>query len=85
MDDFTIMEISFIRQKVKSGEYDLSEHAHKERQVEGITTFEIERTLLNGDIIEQYPNDPRGGSCFREGSIRSLRDKRREITCSNCL
>ena len=58
------MDIAFIRGKVKSGEYDLSSHAHRERQEELITTSEIEQALLAGDIIEQYPKDERGESCL---------------------
>lgn len=56
------MDIKIIRRKVKAGEYDLSEHAHRERQAEQITTEEIEKTLLKGDIIEKYQKDPRGES-----------------------
>lgn len=56
------MDIAFIRKKVRSGEYDLSAHAHQERQQEQITIDEIEKVLLKGDIIERYPNDPRGKS-----------------------
>ena len=51
--------MSFIRDKVRNNEYDLSAHAHNERQEEQITVAEIEKALLNGDIIEKYPNDPR--------------------------
>lgn len=58
------MNIKIIREKVKNGEYDLSEHAHKERQAEQITTEEIEKTLLKGAIIEKYPKDSRGESCL---------------------
>lgn len=58
------MDIKIIRRKVKAGEYDLSEHAHKERQAEQITTEEIEKTLLKGAIIEKYSEDPRGESCL---------------------
>lgn len=58
------MDISFIRNKIKSQEYDLSSHAHRERQEEQITIAEIEQALLAGDIIEKYPSDPRGGSCL---------------------
>lgn len=58
------MDISFIREKVRRGEYDLSLHAHNERQEEQITVEEIEKVLLKGDIIEKYPNDPRGESCL---------------------
>lgn len=44
------MNISFIRKKIKKQEYDLSSHAHRERQEEQITVAEIEQALLAGDI-----------------------------------
>ena len=49
---------------MQKGEYDLSAHAHLERQEEQIAIAEIEKVLLKGSIIEQYPNDPRGESCL---------------------
>jgi len=55
---------SFIEEKLVNNEYDLSSHAHTERQNEIITVKEIEQTLLRGDIIETYPGDPRGESCL---------------------
>lgn len=58
------MVLKIIRQKIAANEYDLSAHAHLERQEEEITIEEIEKTLLKGDIIEKYPNDPRGESCL---------------------
>jgi len=58
------VDISWIRKKVKNGEYDLSAHAHQERQEEQIRIAEIEKVLLKGSIIEEYPNDPRGESCL---------------------
>ena len=61
------MNISFIKEKVRNGEYDLSIHAHNERQAEEITIEEIEKVLLKGAIIEKYPNDPRGASCLVAG------------------
>lgn len=56
------MGIQTIRSKIRRGEYDLSEHAHKERQKEQIEINEIEKTILKGDIIEEYLKDPRGKS-----------------------
>lgn len=58
------MDLKIIREKIVKGEYDLSEHAHKERQIEQITIEEIEQTILNSDIIEKYPKDPRVPSCL---------------------
>ncbi len=64
------MDIKWIREKVRLNEYDLSSHAHQERQEEQITIEEIEKTLLKGSIIEEYPSDPRGQSCLV--AIKSL-------------
>lgn len=63
------MDIRLIRRKVRLEEYDLSVHAHLERQDEQITVEEIEKTLLNGGIIEKYPDDPRGESCLVAGEV----------------
>lgn len=63
------MKASFIKEKVQIGEYDLSVHAHNERQEEQIIVEEIEKVILKGDIIEQYPNDPRGESCLVAGIV----------------
>ena len=65
------MKISWIRKKVKTGEYDLSAHANLERQEEQITVAEIEKTLLKGSIIEKYQNDPRGESCLVGAKVDS--------------
>lgn len=63
------MDAGFIKKKVRSGEYDLSLHAHNERQEEQITASEIEKVLLKGAIIEKYPHDPRGKSCLVAGMV----------------
>lgn len=63
------MDLDFIKDKVFRGEYDLSMHAHTERQEEQITIKEIEHVLLKGDIIEKYPNDLRGESCLFAGIV----------------
>lgn len=58
------MNIRVIRNKVRTEEFDLSSHAHQERQEEQITIEEIETAILKGSIIEQYPKDSRGPSCL---------------------
>lgn len=63
------MDIASIRNRIRNNEYDLSEHAHRERQEEQIEVSEIERVILEGGIIEQYPNDPRGKSCLVAGKV----------------
>lgn len=63
------MNLRFIRNRVRKNNYDLSSHAHQERQEEQIEVEEIEQALLKGDIIEKYPNDPRGESCLVVGKV----------------
>lgn len=63
------MDIAFIIKKIRNQEYDFSVHAHNERQEEQIAVEEIEKVLLKGDIIEKYPNDPRGESCLVTGIV----------------
>lgn len=63
------MDIVFIKKKIRNQEYDLSIHAHNERQEEQITVEEIEQVLLKGDIIEKYPNDLRCESCLIVGTF----------------
>lgn len=58
------MDLKLIRRQIRKGEFDLSHHAHKERQIEKISIAEIRQTILKGAIIEEYPKDPRGSSCL---------------------
>jgi hypothetical protein len=63
------VDIAFVKKKIRNQEYDLSVHAHNERQEEQITIEEIEKVILKGDIIERYPNDLRGESCLVAGIV----------------
>ena len=65
------MTLEEIRLKVRVGEYDLSEHAHNERQAEHITIEEIEETIISGEIIEVYPKDQRGESVLIGAKLAS--------------
>lgn len=53
-----------IRTLVKTGKYELSIHAEKERQADKITMEELEEALSSCKVIEDYPTDPRGASCL---------------------
>ena len=56
-----------IRDKVKEGEYRISfTHTEKlrERRIEMV---EIGEAISNGEIIEAYPDDPKGPSCLIYG------------------
>ncbi|MCX7837893.1 MAG: DUF4258 domain-containing protein [Anaerolineae bacterium] len=53
-----------IRERVKRKEYQISAHAEIEREAEEITIPEIVEAVLTGEILEDYPQDPRGHSCL---------------------
>lgn len=58
------MDIEWIKQRVRSGNHEFSGHADDERQAERISVAEVEGAILDGEILEDYPNDPRGPSCL---------------------
>lgn len=58
------MDIEEIKEKVKRDKYEITFYAEKERYTEDITISGLETTISNGEILEDYPNDPRGPSCL---------------------
>ena len=58
------MDINEIRRLVRQGQYEFSIHAQQERLEEDLDVTEIEEALVQGEIIEDYPDDPRGESCL---------------------
>ena len=58
------MDVEEIKRLVTQGRYELSKHAERERQIDMIHTWELEDALKGCEIIENYPNDPRGESCL---------------------
>jgi hypothetical protein len=61
------MDIGEIHQLVRQGRYEVSIHAQQERLEEDLDVTEIEEALVQGEILEDYPDDPRGGSCLVVG------------------
>ena len=65
------VSVVWIQERANKNEFLLTGHAHKERQEEFIKTKEIRAALISGEILENYPDDPRGPSClilgFSEG------------------
>jgi hypothetical protein len=53
-----------IRRLVVQGKYQLSKHAEREREADMIPTSQLQEALENCEIIEDYPDDPRGQSCL---------------------
>ena len=58
------MEIEKIKEKIRVDEYEISFHAEKERYAEDITISDLEMAFSNGEILETYPDDPKGPSCL---------------------
>ena len=64
------MDILKFQEKVRRDEYELSYHAEKERYAEDILIHDLETTIFNGEILEDYPDDPIGPSCLILGYSR---------------
>jgi hypothetical protein len=58
---------SFIRNEIAAQAYEISLHADDERLAEHLTVAEIEAALMTCEILEEYPEDPRGPSCLALG------------------
>ena len=59
------MDLQEIQRLVRQGNYEFSLHAQQERLEENLDVAEIEGALVgSAEILEDYPNDPRGESCL---------------------
>jgi hypothetical protein len=58
------MDTKEIRQLVEQGRYEFSIHAQPERLEDDLDVIEIEDALVQGEILEDYPEDQRGESCL---------------------
>jgi hypothetical protein len=58
------LDIGWIKQQIRSGNDEVSGHAEDERQAERISIADVEAALLSAEMLEDYPNDPRGPSCL---------------------
>jgi hypothetical protein len=58
------LDIEKIRSLVVQGKYEFSKHAEREREVDMIHIWELEYALRDCEIIEYYPDDPRGANCL---------------------
>lgn len=61
------MEIEVIKELVRGDQYLYSLHAEIERKADELTFVQVEEALLNGKILEQYPDTGRGESCLVVG------------------
>ena len=56
------MDVQRIRDLIRSGRFEFSKHAEREREADEISMAEFEEALTHCETIEDYPNDPRGPS-----------------------
>ena len=62
-----MISMDWIVSKVKNDDYLFSKHADDERLDDNLMLFEIQEAILDGNILESYPNDNRGSSCLVVG------------------
>ena len=61
-------DIQWIKGQVERGTYQLKLHAMERASLRGIDPLDIKEALLNGEVIEEYPEDKRGKSCLVYGT-----------------
>jgi hypothetical protein len=66
------MKIDEIKQLIRQNDYLYSLHADIERKADNLTLMQVEEALLNGQILESYPNTGRGKSCLIVGFAGDL-------------
>lgn len=54
----------FIHAAIAQQTYVLSVHADNERLADGLTVTQLEVALAQCEVLESYPDDPRGASCL---------------------
>jgi hypothetical protein len=64
------MDLNEIRRLLRDDRYEFSYHAQQERLEENLDVAEIEETIIErSEILEEYPDDPRGESCLLLGFV----------------
>ena len=56
--------LGHIQAQVRADRYEFSLHAERERENDHIRVVELEQSVLSGELLEDYPDDPRGHSCL---------------------
>lgn len=64
--------ITRVRRAVREGAYRLTEHAEREREADAILMSEVEEAFGSDEteLLEDYPDDPRGPSALCLGFTR---------------
>jgi hypothetical protein len=61
----------FIRSHIRAKDYRITKHATIVRLERGVTITEMEQALLNGEIVERYPNAQPYPACLVLGWLAS--------------
>lgn len=69
-----------LRQAFNKKTYTLTLHASDRAARRAIRSHEIEEAVLNGEIIEDYPEDKYGPSCLLLGHIEKNRPLRVQVS-----
>jgi hypothetical protein len=67
------MDITLIQDKVRKSAYFWRQHAIERSIEREIAEEDIAEVILNGEIIEEYPQDKYGPSCLIFGRTRQAR------------
>jgi hypothetical protein len=67
------MDTERVKALIRQRRYKTSHHAEVEREAETITIDDIKAAVLNGELLEDYPDDPRGHSCLMLGTAEDGR------------
>jgi hypothetical protein len=68
------MSIAEMHDKIRKGEYRLSDHAIKRMIQRSIERSEVEQAIMSGEIIEEYPHDKYSPSCLIYGETKESRN-----------
>ena len=66
--------------KIRSGQFELSEHAVEQSSIRHISLSEVREAIEDSEVIEDYPSDKYGPSCLILGFTRLKRPL--HIQCS---
>jgi hypothetical protein len=66
------MDIEEIKAKIRANQYVYTHHADIERKTDELTFAQVEKALLNGEILEQHPDTGRGESCLIVGFAKDV-------------
>lgn len=65
------MGLEKIRQQVKQGKLYYTRHTIQQMLKRSITAEQVESGILNGEVIEEYPDDKYGPSCLVSTQLKS--------------